>query len=271
MSWHVDSAAARLYADRRLDSVRAASVEAHLTRCAACRRLVGSAVDAPLLAEVWAGVTGDIDRPPTPRLVQVLRRLGVSEATARLSLATTQARWSFLIAMSISLVFAAVAAGSNRDEAFGVFLVLAPLGPLAATTAAFGRFADPAQSIVATTPLPWLRVLLARMTTSVVPAVALTLVASIWLRDHGWLATAWLLPSLALALGTFALATWTSFERAAVAIGCCWLLPFVVVRAQGREVLEVFAPPAQVAAVMVAFAAAVLTVSRRAELDYQER
>ena len=271
VSWHVDPAAARQYADRRLDPVRAASVEAHLAMCVPCRTLVGSAVDAPLLAEVWAGVVADIDRPPTPRLVRVLRRFGVSESTARLSLGTTQARWSFLMAVSISLAFATVAAGSSRDEAFGAFLVISPMGPLAATVAAFGRFADPAQSIVATTPLSWLRVFFARMTTSVVPAVALTLVASIWLREKGWLATAWLLPSLALALGTLALATWTSFERAALAIGLCWLLPFAVLRAQGSEVLEVFGLPAQGAAVVVAVVAALLAITRRDQFDYQER
>jgi len=73
--WHLGSELARRYAAGLADSVLAASLEAHLMSCPACRERLADAVAADRLARIWDQVTHRLDAPP-PMTHRILIRLG---------------------------------------------------------------------------------------------------------------------------------------------------------------------------------------------------
>ena len=167
MTWHVDTEAARHYANRRLDSTAAASVESHLLACDVCRAKVGNEVDDGVLSFVWSEITDALDRPRLGWAERLLRRLGCSDTTSRIVVATTAARWSYAVAVAMSVAMAIMASRSGDDRSFEAFLMLAPIGPLVATAGAYGRWIDPAHALLSTTPTSTLRIVLIRTVASV--------------------------------------------------------------------------------------------------------
>jgi hypothetical protein len=253
--WHVDGDAARRYAARALDATDAASVDAHLLRCAPCRAVVNAAVAAdagePVLEAVWRQVDARLDQPRRGWLERLLTTAGAPPGSARLVTATSRARWAYLAAVAVSLVMALLASRAPDREVFGVFLLVAPLGPLVATASAFGHAADPAHALLATVPTSAVRLLLVRTAAAVVPALVLTGVSVLWLLDEGWLAAAWLAPSLALATGALALSRWLPVELAATALGVVWVAAPLALRLRVDDLLELLGTPAQIGSLIV--------------------
>jgi hypothetical protein len=270
MSWHVDEVTAQRYASRRIDPVHAASVESHVMACDDCRARIGDAVDGPVLDAVWAALTERLDEPRLGIVERTLVRLGCSGANARIIAATSRARWSYLLAVGLSLVLAAIASRTPTDEYFGAFLVVAPLGPLVAVAGAFGRWTDPLYEVARTAPTPSLRILLVRTVAAVAPALVLTTLSIPWLLEKGWLAAAWLLPAMALTLGTLALSSWLQIETAAIVMGASWVGALLTPRLRVPELLDLFAGPVQIVALAVAVASVAVTALRRSSYDYQE-
>jgi hypothetical protein len=180
--------------------------------------------------------------------------------------ATSGARRSYLIAVVSAFTLAMVAAWAPWPEAFGVFLVVAPLGPLVATASAFGRWADPAQELLVTVPSS-VRLLLVRTAASVAPALAFTALSSLWLVERGWLAVAWLAPSLALSAATLALARWVAVEVAATGLGLAWSAAPVVLRLQVHDLVGWLGGPGQLLSAGAAVVAAAVFVLDRRSLD----
>lgn len=270
MTWHVDQPTAARYAARQLDGTSSSSVESHLISCDRCQAAVGGAIDEALLDSVWLALTDVLDRPAPGVVERALRWAGCSVATARIVAATTRARWSFLVAVVLSLLLAAIAAQSSDGRIFGLYLILAPLGPLAATAGAFGRWSDPVYVLVVTAPTSALRVLLIRVVASVLPAIVLTMLSVPWVLERGWLAIAWLLPSVALSAAALALSSWFDIERAAIGVALAWLLPPVLLRLELHRLLELFGTPAQLFSVLVVAAAAGMVLIRRDTFDVRE-
>ena len=54
-AWHCDAPMLRRYADGAVDLALAASIEAHLIRCADCRAALAGQTDPVELAPGWAG------------------------------------------------------------------------------------------------------------------------------------------------------------------------------------------------------------------------
>ncbi|MET0415481.1 MAG: hypothetical protein ABW022_05615 [Actinoplanes sp.] len=75
-SWHIDYELGQRYAAGLADLVLAASIEAHLMACPACRKIVAEAVPEQRLAGIWDQVsrTLDVPAPWTDRLVTGMRR-----------------------------------------------------------------------------------------------------------------------------------------------------------------------------------------------------
>lgn len=270
MTWHVDQTTAAQYAARRLDATSASSVESHVTSCDRCQSTVGSEIDNALLDSVWLTLTDVLDQPALGAVERALRWGGCSDATARIVAATTRARWSFLVAVTVSLLLAVIAAQSSDGQMFGLYLIIAPLGPLVATAGAFGRWSDPVYVLVSTAPMSALRVLLIRLMASVVPAIALTLLSVPWVLDRGWLALAWLLPAFALAAAALALSSWFDIERAAIGVGLAWLLPPMVLRLDLHRLLELLGTPAQLVSMLVFAVAAGVVLIRRDTFEFRE-
>jgi hypothetical protein len=270
MSWHVDHATAERYAQRELDATSSASVEAHLLACGECRATLGAVAQDPVLDELWTAIVDTISRPQLGWIERFLLALGVSEASARIVAATSRARWSYLLAVALSLLLAVLAWRSDRAELFGAFLVLAPLGPLVATATAFGRWSDPVYELVATVPTSAIRLLLVRTAAAVTPAIVLTSISLPWVADRGWLAVAWLLPALALALGALALSSWMAIEPAAIALASVWVAAPLVLRLDVGDLLDLLGGPVQLASLIAAACAGTVTVLRRSAYDYRE-
>ena len=270
MSWHVDEMAAMRYASASTDPATAAAIEAHVIACAECQSVVGRTADTELLASIWNDIDDIIDQPHLGPVERMLRWFGCSDTVSRIVAATTHAHLSFLFVVAASIALAMLAAGpaNDVDAAFGAFLLVAPLGPMAATVGAFGRRTDPTYALSHTMPVSAFRIILVRTIAAVIPATALTLLATPWLLDRGWLAAAWLLPSLALASIVLALSSWIDIELAALIVALAWLtLPFWL-RFGGAGLTDAFAGPIQPVSTAALVCAVGLVLLRRTNFEY---
>lgn len=279
MTWHADAQLLEHYASGQLPLADAASVEAHLLACAACRGGLAPQVDAPRLAATWARIDAALDAPRLGPVERLLSRLGVSDHLARLLASTPSLRTSWLTAVTLALAFAVAAAYSGTGErAVLVFLIVAPLLPLAGVAAAFAPGVDPAAEIALAAPMRTFRLLLVRASAVLVPTLVLTSLAALTLPGPGWAATAWLLPSVALAVSALALSTYVSPAPAAVAIAVLWVAGVLVsevvaagglarFRLGGPIESELFQAAGQFALGIVAAASAVVLASRRHEFE----
>ena len=199
--WHVAPDALRAYAGRRLDATRTSSVDQHLLACVACRAAVADAMSATeldLLDAIWTDIIDDVDRPRVNVVEWSMRRLGVRDHLARLLAATPALRLSWLLAITITLLFAAANAVRPQGSD-GLLLLLAPLVPLVGIATAYGRPVDPLFELAKAAPLPASRLFLLRSVAVLATAVPLALLASLIVPYEGLRAIAWLAPAPAAA------------------------------------------------------------------------
>jgi hypothetical protein len=220
--WHLDGELARRYSEHRVPGVLATSVEQHLVACAPCRALLRPAVPVERRAAVWTEVLERVQAPPLGRLERLLRRAGLDEPTARLIAVTPLLRTSWLAGTAFVLVLALLAAETSA-QAVALFLVLAPVLPVAGVALTFGPAADPAHEIVAGTPYPPVRLLAVRTLVVVSSTFLPAGVAAALLPVDMGLTLAWLLPALALTVGTLALSTRLAPHVAASTLGIGWV------------------------------------------------
>ena len=261
--WHLDADLAERYADGALGSVLVASVEQHLLGCAPCRALLTPHADTPRLDAVWAEVLERVEQPPQTLLERALCRVGVPEPTARLVAATPSLRGAWVAGMTLVLALALVAAYVD-PQGVALYVALTPLLPMAGVALAYGPAADPAFEIAAATPHSQLRLLALRtsfvVTTTLVPAT----VAGLLLPGSPLVAVAWLVPGLALTVGTLALSTRISPLVAAAGLAALWLTVSLRALAPHRDPQLALSSPVMLASTLVlAGAAAVLVVRRR--------
>src|SRR5690242_12367313 len=108
--WHLDPEAIRRYAQGAAPPELAASTEAHLMKCAACRGLILPHVDTRRADTIWHEVVDRVDAPRRSGPERMLVRLSVGESTARLVAATPTLRGPWLLAVAGVLTLAAWAA-----------------------------------------------------------------------------------------------------------------------------------------------------------------
>lgn len=275
MTWHAGKDLLERYGGGKLPVAQAASVEAHLVACAHCRADLGPTVDARRLTATWATIETALDAPRLGPIERLLRRVGVTPEMARLLASTPSLRTSWIAAVTLALAFAVAAAHAGSGErAVLLFLVVAPLLPLAGAAAAFAPGFDPAAEVALAAPMRTFRLLLVRSVAVLVATLMLTALAAVALPAPGWAAAAWLLPSLALVATTLALSTYVSAVTAAVGVAGAWLSGVVaseVVAAGGIAALRVGGPiesaafhaAGQVTFCIVAVLAGAVLMSRR--------
>jgi hypothetical protein len=203
--WHLDTDLAAAYAAGATTPVLAASVEQHVMACAHCRALLAPTADAPRLDRVWGEVLERVQAPPAGLLERLLRRLGLTEGTARLVALTPSLRGGWLTGVVVVLALA-LAASRSGTHGIAVFLALAPLLPMAGVAVAFGRTTDPAYEVVDAAPYDAFQLLAVRAAVVVATTLALAVPAALLLPGALWVSVGWLLPALALAVATLALA-----------------------------------------------------------------
>jgi hypothetical protein len=229
MSAHLERDWLERYARGELDQPRAFSVEAHLPACEACRSAIASVVDAGRIAHTWDAIDLAIDAPARSPVERLLVRASVSERTARLLAVTPSLRPSWLAAIAVVLGLAVLIAGVRGAEGVMLFLLVAPLMPLAGVAAAYGPLVDPAYELTLAAPLSSLRLLVLRTVAVVAVSALLALAGALALPGLDWTAAAWLLPSLGLTLAALGMATALGPVPAGSLVAVTWV--FVVVGA----------------------------------------
>ena len=81
--WHLDPEAIRRYAQGAAPPDLAASAEAHLMKCAVCRGVISSYVDAQRAEAIWHEVVDRVDAPRRSGPERMLVRLGSASARRR--------------------------------------------------------------------------------------------------------------------------------------------------------------------------------------------
>lgn len=222
-AWHLEPAAIRRYTQGTVPLELAASAEAHLMKCAVCRGGISSYVDARRVDSIWHEVVDQIDARPRSGPERTLVRLGVGEATARLVAATPTLRGPWLLAIAAVLALATGAA--QADERFlRMFLVVAPLGPLAGVALAFASGLDPTREIGLAAPYSGLRLLLIRTAAVLAVTVPIVAAAGLALPGSNWLAASWLLPTAGLTCLALALTARMTPVVAVGVVATAWVL-----------------------------------------------
>ncbi len=221
--WHVEPRLLARYAVGDVNGSTAASVEAHLLACAGCRAALAPSVDPARLAAVWDEVLDRVDAPRPTFVEQLLLRLGVAEHTARLVCSARSLTVSWLTAVVAALGFALLAADAGGRGVL-LFLAIAPIAPVAGVAAAYGREVDPTYEVGLAAPYSTFRLLLLRSTAVLAFTLLIAGTAALLLPVSGWVAVAWLLPSLALTSVTLAASTRVDPAWAAAATVFAWLV-----------------------------------------------
>ena len=204
-----------------MDEATAVSVEAHLVVCDRCRLELRALADPALVADSWAALADRIDRARVPVAERAAHRLGASSGSTKLLAATAGLKAASLAA--IALIAAAATVLSRTVGTEGPFLAIAPLVPLAAVALSFAPVAEPAGEVAIGTPLNEVGLIMRRTAAIVGLSFLLLGVAATALPNLDAGGAAWVLPALALSLGTLALGTWMRIETAVALLGGGWI------------------------------------------------
>ncbi|MEU6092903.1 zf-HC2 domain-containing protein [Streptomyces sp. NPDC047085] len=258
--WHASDDLVARYAEGSLPEPDAWSLEKHLEDCADCAARASAAVRGTaagvVLAEVREAVLGTAlgaapvrkaapgsapARETAPRKPSMRRRLRATAPApalpqhpqlpqltrlARLLWAAGPAvRGAWLPAVLVVAVGAMVLGHAGGfPGARALLLTIAPVVPVAGVALSYGPHADPLYEVAAATPGGGLRLALTR--TAAVLGVSLpllTLAGALLPASGAPAAAAWLLPGLALTLGSLALASFVGCRTAAGVTAGGWL------------------------------------------------
>ena len=244
MTWHIDDRALESYVAGTADSASGSSAEQHLVHCAGCRERLAVLVPGDLLDRAWTGVLEDVQAPRPSLVERMLCRLGVSTDQALLLWTAPAFRAPWLAATALTVAFVALAATTSDTRGLVLFLVVAPLLPVAGVALAYGPDADESYEITTAAPASALRLVLLRTVAVLVTTLPLIVVAGWLVPGQEGLAVTWLAPSLAAVTATLAASTWTSVSRAALAVCVIWGVLVVSVAGPGfASPTTAIAPP----------------------------
>ncbi|MDP9224011.1 MAG: zf-HC2 domain-containing protein, partial [Actinomycetota bacterium] len=265
MTWHVTSQVLTRYSQSEIDAPTALSVEAHLLACEVCRANIALACEWDVLERLWTEIEVTVMAPRPSPAERVLRWIGIRDHTARLLAATPSLRRSWLLALSAVVAFA-VAAARTADFGYALFLLLAPMLPLAGVAGAYGPGVDPTYEIGLASPMKGFHVLLVRASAVLVTTTVVVAVGAILLPGLSWSVIAWLLPSMGLVLSSLALSTLVQPLKAAVWVAVLWLVAagtWVLASSAPAGARSAFGAPMQTGFVLISLIAGAVLVARR--------
>ena len=266
MSWHGDGALFRSYARGETDEARALSLEAHVLECPGCRERIAAFAPTDRLAGVWRQVAAGLDAPRAGLVERLLARCGVPDHVARLLAATPSLRVSWFAALGVALGFAVLAAHTGTGGLL-LFLVLAPLAPLAGVGAAYGPGIDPAYEIGVAAPMRSFRLLLIRAVAVLGTSLLLAGAAAFALPRLSWTSAAWLLPSMSLAAASLALSTFWPPVSASIGLTLAWIAVVLLVKSVSGDTFAAFRPSAQIAWLLLTGVSVLILVHRRERFE----
>ena len=200
--WHLDTESIAAYRDGRLGPVPAASLEAHVLRCAACRAALATASTSTMSTrriDGWAAIADRIDRPS--------RRLVARRWWVQVTLGSPLLLRSALVLLMALVAVPSVLAFQSPQAAAAGFWSVAPIVPLAGATLAYRRDVDPAGALAPSTPMASLPLLLVRTVVVFAASIPIALMTAVllpvpWELLIGWLLPGFAFPALVLAIGT---------------------------------------------------------------------
>jgi hypothetical protein len=262
------------YAQDRADVAMAFSIEAHLEACESCRHNVATFVPSARLDRIWGAVSDTIAEPQRGVVERGLMFLGVKDHIARLLAATPALRLSWFAAIFVVLSIAIIVA-YGADNGYVLFLMLAPLLPVAGVALSYGPAIDPTYEIGIAAPMRSFRLLLIRTVAVVTSTVATAVIAALLLPDVRWgAAAAWLLPALGLAAATLALSTFIRQLPAAGLVAFTWIASTGTVLWSASEgaltIPDVFGAAMQVPALVVMLGSMVVLAARQGAFEKGE-
>jgi hypothetical protein len=265
-TWHVDVSVLESYAAGRSTPVGAASVEAHLMECAECGSVLRELMPREPLDRAWREIRAHVEEPRAGIVESLLAALGRSSDSARLLAAVPAFRGAWLLGMFTVLVFAGGAALFAEDTGLTLFLIVAPLIPVAGVAVSFGGDADPAHELVTVTPYSSLQLLLLRTFGVLTTSVPLTVLLGLALPGPAWLAVAWLTPAVAGIAITLAVSPHLDSSTTAAVVAVVWSSVVLSAHHLGDPV-EVVEPLMQLVLAAVALIALAVVVLRSPSLD----
>lgn len=264
--WHADEEALRALVDGRIGPVRAVSLESHLMRCETCRGQVNVLAFTDSLEQVWTVIRDEIEAPKPGLVERLMRRIGLSAESGRLLTAVPAMRGGWLLGVIAALVFAGAAAGLAADTGIGLFLLVAPLAPVAGVAAAFGGDADPSHEIVVTTPYSAGRLLLLRTAAVLASSAPVAVLVGWALPAPGWLAVAWLSPAAAAVAVALSVAPAMGLMYSAVSVATVWSVVTITATRVGDPLILV-GPVVQTICLTLAVVCAATIVVKYHALD----
>jgi hypothetical protein len=260
-SWHVDALSLRRWVDGVAGPPVSVSVESHVLNCLQCQTAVADLAPVTGLDPVWEDVLAEIEVPPPGLAQRVLMRLGMRPSDALVVASAVVFRTAWLAGMITVLVFAVLAATLAPDGGVGLFLLTAPLIPVAGVAAAYGPSADPAYELGQAAPYPGVRLVLLRSLCVLATAVPLTVLAGLLLPSPAVVAVAWLLPATGFVVSVVTAGNWIDPAYAAGVVGTGWVVA-VAVAAAHRDPLAVIAPAALAAYAALIAVATIVFIHR---------
>jgi anti-sigma factor RsiW len=251
---HPDDALMSRYVAGEADVLRATSLEQHLLHCPRCRERIASHVEASPLEAVWDHIREHAQAPATTMVERLLVRAGVAEPDALLVATAPTLRTSWLMGVACTLGFVSLAASYAGDRGLALFLILAPLVPVAGVALAYGPEVDPAHEVGVATPYSAARLLLLRTATVLATSLPVVLAAALMLPGLTWTTVGWMLPALAFTAVVLAASTWARPGTTAAVLAIGWTCA-VGAATLGRDPAAVLAPSLLVAYAAIGVAA----------------
>lgn len=269
MTWHVDQDVLERYQVGMLDRVASASLEAHVTSCRECRSMIST--DSEWIDDSWRRIADRVQPSGVSVVERVLCWVGVPQHLARVISVTPSLRPSWLLGVTITLVFAGIASQVALPGSIDMFLAVAPLVPVAGIAVAYGRLGDPAHEITAATAIDPLRLLLLRTAAVTAFAFVVSVVFDVVFSSTSGTGL-WVLPALALTLATLALGAHVSMWLAGSISAGTWICLLALFRVRPEGSFDVvFSAGAQLAFGVIALIAAVAFFYDRDAYRWGER
>jgi hypothetical protein len=193
----------------------------------------------------WIAVRAHVETPRASLPERLVRGFGVPSETARVLVAVPAFRGAWLLGLFVVTLFAGLAAMLG-EYGVALFLIVAPLAPVAGVAASFGGDADPCHELVTVTPYSGLRMLLLRTAGVLATSIPVALVAGLALPGPAWVGVAWLAPAAAGVALTLLLAPVLGSTATATTLAACWSAAVVSTTRLGDPV-EVVEPTMQLA------------------------
>ena len=268
--WHLDETTLRSYVDGHPLPVVGASVESHLLECPACRVHLGELMSHETVDDAWAAIRAHVEAPRPTVAEHLIRWCGLSTETARLLVAVPAFRGAWLLGLLVVTLFAGLAALFAGEYGLALFLIVAPLAPVAGVAASFGGDADPCHELVTVTPYSAVRMLLLRTTGVLATSLPVTVLAGLALPGPAWVGVAWLTPAAAGVALTLLLSPVLGSTATAAMLSACWSTA-VVFATRLNDPVEVVEPVMQLVFVALALIAVAAVALRQPSFEHLGR